>query len=326
MKQLYLVLLFIIANAGRTQAQFVVNNGGMLITSGTIFTVDSLSLFTSADLTIAYNSLTHIYVNEQVLGGTTINSVYRFDNPVSFSGGVEIKYNIVQLAGNTEASLKVVHTAANAPVIWLTTSGSMVNMATKVVSGSYGNVPIARLSATAISVPLPIILVSFDAVKGKDNRTAQLIWKVDKEVNFDRFEVERGVDGNSFSLVGSVLAMAIHNYELFDSSPQKGWNFYRLKSVDKDGSFTYSMVRKLLFENPSEERTISPNPVSSQLTIHSTGEDKIGTTGKVLDAAGKLILLFTLQPNATSIDASGWAAGVYFIILGSGEHFKVQKI
>lgn len=120
-------------------------------------------------------------------------------------------------------------------------------------------------------IALPVNLLSFDAEKfsGKYSR---LIWKTATETNNDRFEIERGNDGINFSKIAVVRTAGNSNtaktYELIDSTPVIGFNYYRLKQFDKDGRFSYSPARLVRFGDISSKTLrIYPNPAKDWITI-----------------------------------------------------------
>jgi hypothetical protein len=88
-----------------------------------------------------------------------------------------------------------------------------------------------------IPVPLPVTLESFTAVrKGK----AILIqWKA-SESAFDHYELEKSINGVSYSLNARVAGGQV-NYSVYDYFPSET-NYYRLKMIDQNGSFSYSKV------------------------------------------------------------------------------------
>ena len=85
-------------------------------------------------------------------------------------------------------------------------------------------------------------------------------------INTDYFQIEHSTDAVGWSNIGNVAASgestATLNYLLNHNGPVEGKNFYRLKMVDRDGTFAYSTIRKVSF---SELLTalIYPNPVSA---------------------------------------------------------------
>ncbi|WP_146202213.1 hypothetical protein [Dyadobacter jejuensis] len=109
------------------------------------------------------------------------------------------------------------------------------------------------------SVPLPVTLISFTATKvsgGAERSTALLIWQTSSEVNSDRFDIERSQDGKKWSSIGNVAAggdkSSNTNYSFIDKTPtydrtRPGENLYRLKMIDKDGTFAYSRIQSLDF-------------------------------------------------------------------------------
>ncbi|MCC6635518.1 MAG: hypothetical protein IT251_08450 [Chitinophagaceae bacterium] len=101
---------------------------------------------------------------------------------------------------------------------------------------------------------LPIRLSSFSI--SKNNNIFYLNWKTAEELNSDYFEVERSYDGKTFEFVGSVIAKGFASGYSFmdDSKPNVNSSiYYRLKMVDKDGSFMYS---KILIIKPAGIKTV----------------------------------------------------------------------
>ncbi|MEM7162373.1 MAG: lamin tail domain-containing protein [Bacteroidota bacterium] len=105
---------------------------------------------------------------------------------------------------------------------------------------------------STINEPLPIELVEFEASKLNKNKTL-LNWQTLSELNSAHFEIERSRDGIHFTKIGKELAAGLSNvpiyYSFIDTEPYNGQNYYRLKSLDFDGSFDYSAMRSVFFED-----------------------------------------------------------------------------
>jgi hypothetical protein len=91
-------------------------------------------------------------------------------------------------------------------------------------------------------------LLSFSVYPVVDH--SRLEWATGLETNLKTFVVERSSDGQSYVVVGQVPARGSYSqYEFTDSSPldaDRGVTFfYRLKLVDRDGTFRYSEVRQV---------------------------------------------------------------------------------
>lgn len=97
----------------------------------------------------------------------------------------------------------------------------------------------------ANSTVLPIKLRSFTAEK--INQAAVLKWVVD---GTDNIVVQRSADGRNFSDLGT----GIFN-KYVDMHPLYGKNYYRLKMIDVDGSFSYSPIRLIEF-NVHQQLTV----------------------------------------------------------------------
>jgi protocatechuate 3,4-dioxygenase beta subunit len=108
----------------------------------------------------------------------------------------------------------------------------------------------------------PLELVSFEG--GLENGKATLWWATTNEVNADYFDIEKSADGISFSSVGTVNAkntISTNNYTFTDSNTINGTSFFRLKMIDKDGSYKYSTVVAL---NNKLTQPLAVNPQSCQ--------------------------------------------------------------
>jgi hypothetical protein len=90
-------------------------------------------------------------------------------------------------------------------------------------------------------------IIEFDAYSLGDR--SQLVWRTGREVNLQTFIVERSSDGSSFLPVASVEPEGSNStYQYTDTSPLAQSSrifFYRLKILDRDQTFTYSVVREV---------------------------------------------------------------------------------
>jgi hypothetical protein len=179
-------------------------------------------------------------------------------------------------------------------------------------------------------ITLPIKLTSFKGeAQGRNNR---LTWATSSEVNFKEFVVERSADGKSFVAVGSPVSTkgvsTGSNYSFIDFNGAAGTLYYRLKSVDNDGTFEYSDVIAIKSSfAQTESVVIYPNPTTGPLTVqHAAGLEK--ATISVIDLGGKEIKLLNIEKNSisTSLDLTDLHSGVYFIQVLNGEKSVIKLI
>lgn len=92
--------------------------------------------------------------------------------------------------------------------------------------------------------PLPIELLFFTGKQTNDGHLLE--WATASELNFSHFSVERSVDGINFRELEQVKGYGNSkerkDYSFVDRSVIVGRNYYRLKSMDVDGSSEYSRV------------------------------------------------------------------------------------
>jgi len=90
-------------------------------------------------------------------------------------------------------------------------------------------------------------IIEFDAYSLGDR--CQLVWRTGRETNLQVFVVERSSDGATFLPVGSVEPQgSLSDYQYTDVSPLAQSSrvfFYRIKILDRDNSFAYSLVREV---------------------------------------------------------------------------------
>ncbi|MBL0127686.1 MAG: T9SS type A sorting domain-containing protein [Flavobacteriales bacterium] len=142
----------------------------------------------------------------------------------------------------------------------------------------------------------------------------ELRWITSNETNSDHFVVERSHDGTTYLPIGTVEAMgnSAHatTYSLLDRTPFSGMNYYRLRQVDLDGSFTYSKVRTAFITALEGEVRIVPNPGSGLVVVmHPSAEP--GSMLVLFDATGRTLQRITLENERTGFDASALPSGVY---------------
>ncbi len=187
-----------------------------------------------------------------------------------------------------------------------------------------------------VSVPevgamiLPVKWADFKVRSLKEGN--QLDWATYTEVNNERFDIEKSVEGmNDFRKIGSIDGVGnstrISRYEFLDREISTGTSYYRIKQVDFDEKFEYSEI--VLVKNEIEtEISIYPNPADGFIIVNSVSGIDIDQQFQVYDAMGRLMNLETSKENdyAVRLNTSSLESGIYFIKLSSGNIRKVIKL
>lgn len=181
---------------------------------------------------------------------------------------------------------------------------------------------------------LPVTLKSFDAKLFSSK--VQLDWATAEEINFSHFIVERSVDGKEYKESALVFADAHsvdYKYSYAESVNQSasGLLYYRLKMVDRDGTYKFSAVRivKMNMKNSVVAISAYPNPVANELriTIPSNWQAK-QVVYDVVNMNG-VIIKHKINASASqteTIQLGDLSSGIYVVRLKAGDESAIQQI
>jgi hypothetical protein len=188
----------------------------------------------------------------------------------------------------------------------------------------------------AFGTIIPLTLLDFSGQL--NNRIVALNWKVAQEQGMAHYEVQRSLDGLTFTTIGRVAAAnspLTHTYLFNDStfaSIAGAMGYYRLRMTELDGSFTYSDVVLVRRTTSGVQITGYPNPVRNMYQVQIEAEDYSRHTLLLLDAAGKQLLSrqVSVQPgqNIVPVNMGAYAKGLYWIrlIRESGEAMQLRLV
>ncbi len=170
--------------------------------------------------------------------------------------------------------------------------------------------------------PLPVNLFSFEATKQQGK--ALLSWKTENDINVARFVIERSVDGRNFIAIDSISPSGAVLYNFTDAQPLAGPNYFRIKIVERNGTNTNSVIRKLNFSNNGDDIFIYPNPVINETVFISASANC--NKALLYNTAGKLIKVFSLQGSSNTISIKGISKGIYLLKIISENSTQTEKI
>jgi hypothetical protein len=182
--------------------------------------------------------------------------------------------------------------------------------------------------------PLPITLLTFNAIWANERQTAALVnWSTATEQDNDYFIVERSSDGQNWIALGQVegAGNSIHTneYQFLDNQPLLGVSYYRLRQVDFDGTINYTHVVSLKKEINGAAISVYPNPADNQFQIAFEGFKSETVSIKILDNSGREVMAMTndVVTNPVQIvNASNFQSGVYIIHVSSETESFFQKV
>jgi Secretion system C-terminal sorting domain len=296
-------------------------------------------------LLIMLCTLCNLVYSQNCVGSGTANVSF-----VSSSGGVCV-YNIAMSVTTTQNSAKAVrfsilNASPSVSPVCKTSSSTIINCANTgnlnnignnvVITHTFTNVSIPCNTApnvniegttanndfsslcTAITVtqtnPSPVKLSYFKAIANLTE--VNLTWQTEVETNSNHFVVQRSGNAQEFGDLASIKTAGEstqkNNYKFVDKNPLPGINYYRLRQVDNDGSFTFSKIIDIKSEGGVSETIIYPNPSVGSFEV--TTKEPI-LSSEVYNAAGKAIDIKLIQKgNSYSVDFGKTPeSGLYFL-------------
>ncbi|GAB3873914.1 hypothetical protein GCM10028824_26310 [Hymenobacter segetis] len=173
------------------------------------------------------------------------------------------------------------------------------------------------------STPLPVELSAFTA-KAEGTTAVQLAWTTAQELHNDHFDVERSLDGTTFTTLGTVTgagsSSTAHTYGFRDARLPFVANllYYRLRQVDTNGQASYSPVRSVLLgqADVAPQLQAYPNPAHGNVSVRILGTVPTAPM-QLFDATGRLVRTQPLADADTSISLQGLPAGLYILHCGA---------
>jgi hypothetical protein len=182
------------------------------------------------------------------------------------------------------------------------------------------------------SSALPVTLTSFSATCESDG--VNLKWSTATELNNDRFEVYRSIDGYNWTQIGTIAGAgttnATQHYQFIDESGQRQLSYYHLKQIDTDGKAEVFSPISSNCHLSTHEFEVYPNPASTitHVAIQSPSEQQAAIL--ISDATGKLVWKQDVQlvVGATIIPVSiqSFESGVYLVRLNTAADQQLRKL
>jgi uncharacterized delta-60 repeat protein len=169
-------------------------------------------------------------------------------------------------------------------------------------------------------IALPLSIEQLEAVL--QTKAVKLNWKTFFEKSTSCFDVERSLDGNTFSTIGSVKAVGnsteVENYSFTDVHPAPSLSYYRLRVNEISGNAFFSAVVIVRFK-ATQAAEVYPNPVRDVLHLYFYTSSP--TQLLVKDILGNVIKKKEITQTGRidmTLDVSSFQSGLYFLQTGSG--------
>jgi hypothetical protein len=172
---------------------------------------------------------------------------------------------------------------------------------------------------------LPLELVSYSLEIS--NNEVTINFETASERDLDYYIIESSTDGSYWQELTSIKAAGYssenNNYSYVDNSPFNGTSYYRLKTVNTDGSV--SVLDIVACEFYSSKYLVYPIPVNSTLFIEGEKLDQsefllVNSIGENIDVE------ITSLGYKYSLNFETIKNGIYFLKIASSNNMKTERI
>jgi|GEM_PF-1627919 len=175
---------------------------------------------------------------------------------------------------------------------------------------------------------LPIELVFFEAKRKND--FVQIAWQTASEINNDFFTLQHSTDALNFEdlaiIPGAGTTVEPKNYSFTDTTPFRGFNYYRLEQTDFDGTSTFSPIVSA-FVLSKEDVRVNPTLATESLELQFKEFQEFNSKAVICTTYGQKIKTTIIPAGITeySLEINDLPSGNYFLKLQSGKTLDIIR-
>lgn len=180
-----------------------------------------------------------------------------------------------------------------------------------------------------VTTAAPLTWLQFQAQKVREGIALQ--WATQQERDVDYFDLQRSGDGLRWESIYEQVAVGYSekrsDYQFTDVLPLPGLDYYRLRSVDFDGSEDFSPTVAVRYGSDPAQAVMYPSPASSSVSFQLEADAREKAAFAFLfDPLGRLARSVRLpEPGGpdTPIPLDDLVAGLYFVEFRSEEGVRL---
>lgn len=249
------------------------------------------------------------------LQGNINNAHFHGNAPAGMSAGVKAG---ISFTANMSGSMSGTVTVLETDEAQFLAGNWYINLHTSTFGGG-------EIRGQVMSAVLPVELSAFKISQEQHN--PELSWKTQSERNVQMFEIQKSIDAVKFETVGTVQASGNSTtpqyYAFKDAAHNAVATYYRLKMVDKDGSFAFSWVIALNAVAPKNKFNVYPNPTKDgSLNLKLTG---ICSNLVITNQYGQ-VMKTSQHVCSENMDIADLPDGLYFFSVDTPTGKQVQQV
>ena len=157
--------------------------------------------------------------------------------------------------------------------------------------------------------------------------TALVQWQIaTPAINAASFDIEVSYDAKTWISIGSIAITEASRglYNFTQNNIPTGNLYYRIRQIDKDGTFSYSKIVLLNNKTTTSSFIVYPNPANAVIKILAT----INTTGfaELFDAIGRKLIHKNINTTTSEMSTANIPSGTYLLRITGNDGVQTQKI
>lgn len=273
---------------------------------------------------------------------TTLTTPYfkgRTNNAISFahriqpsnSSNVRLYIYALDSVNRTIKTDSFVYSSSNAQTFTLnfTFSGAFKLYIRWSGSGGATIAYIDDITMSSIYIPnfMPLPAKIMDVKGGSVDKGIRFSWTSLNEENIDRYEILRSCFNEPFTAVGSIYpkpnGALMNSYDFTDETlnmPYGTTVYYRLKTIDTDGSCSESLIVKVVytdFSHSTVKPVVFPIPATDLINVSNINQTAdimqsliMDAKGNNMDCSGKI---YASANDSWVVDISQLSPGIYYL-------------
>jgi hypothetical protein len=176
---------------------------------------------------------------------------------------------------------------------------------------------------------LPVVFNGFFVTRSNNNIV--LNWSTAQESNSSNYEIQRSFDGTSWSSIGIMMgagnSTTVQQYSFTDKNMTAAVAYYRIKQVDLDGRYEYSIIKSIRSNEAAASTRIYA--AGNTVNIEFNKEVKNPVTVRIVNMNGQVVGQRTFQQAAYRItmNLNNSVSGAYIVQLNDNKGWnEVKKI
>ncbi len=258
------------------------------------------------------------FIIDSIIGPARVTGNYTLDS-VDLAG----ISNLQNISPSSTVTFRIIPYDATGTGVFLIGSGVNDTLPDFEINGSYSE-------NNLITTSLPVKLSTFQ-LQQTSLENVHLKWATSSEVNFSHFELQRSVNATSFEHIATIAGKDYSNgsnYSYTDRLTHLQPVYYRLKVIDKDGTFTFSNVLRLELKDNLPSFNIYPSVSSGEMLTVEFKNLNTQTNLKIITPNGKLISTYKLMDRngIQNIQTTHLKKGMYILVLEGKDIVFNKKI